>query len=112
MTDTDDDLELIHGSGNIYRDLGYPDADIRQFKANIAAQILAILEAEHISVREAAERTGFAAADFSRVRQAKIRGFTIDRLITMLSKLDREQDVVLTVEMRPRAVALEVPRPA
>lgn len=101
-TDTEDALELIRGSGNVFRDFGYPDANVLQIKADIAARILGVLEDEKISVREAQERTGFAAADFSRVRRAKIRGFTLDRLIAMLGKLDPARDVVLSVEMRPR----------
>ena len=31
-------LELVHGSGNLYMDLGYPDADIRQLKGSLAAE--------------------------------------------------------------------------
>lgn len=55
-------------------------------------------------MRRAQELTGFAAADFSRVRQAKVRRFTLDRLIARLGKLD--QDVQLIVNVWPRSVGL------
>jgi len=38
-----------------------------------------------VSVRHAQEVTGFAAADFSRVRRANLGRFTVDRLMTMLN---------------------------
>jgi predicted XRE-type DNA-binding protein len=66
-----------------------------------------------MSVRSAGELTGIAAADFSRVRQAKLDRFTIDRLMTVLGRLDQKVDVAVNV--RPRAVqprSLQRPRPA
>lgn len=86
------DTELIRGSGNVYRDFGYPDADVRQLKSILAAQILKILEDDKLSVREAQRRTGFAAADFSRIRKAKLERFTIDRLLTIVNKLGMRLD--------------------
>jgi hypothetical protein len=44
--------------------------------------------------------TGFAAADFSRIRRAKLKGFTVDRLMTILDKLNRE--VRVSVSVMPR----------
>ena len=82
-----DDMELVRGSGNVYRDFGYPDADVRQLKSILAAQILKIIERDKLSVREAQRRTGIAAADFSRIRKVKLERFTIDRLLTIVNKL-------------------------
>jgi predicted XRE-type DNA-binding protein len=97
---TDDDMELIHGSGNVFRDLGLPNPEVEQLKAILAAKIIGILDEQKLTVRRAHELTGFAAADFSRVRQAKLSRFTVDRLMSMLDKLD--QDVEVTVSVQPR----------
>jgi len=94
MTD-DDEFELVRGSGNIFADLGMPDADMRQLRAKLAAEIIKTLDAGHISTRAAEKRTGTPAADFSRIRNAKLTGFTADRLMTILHRLDRE--VLVTV---------------
>lgn len=102
-----DDMELVHGSGNLFRDLGLPNPEVEQLKAILAAKIIAALDGQGISVRRAHELTGFAAADFSRVRQAKLARFTIDRLITMLDRLDQDVEVTVTVQPRrtpPRSV--------
>lgn len=101
---SDDDFELIRGSGNVFRDFGHPDAGILQIKTALAAKIIEVLDDQGISVRRAHELTGFAAADFSRIRQAKLQRFTLDRLIAMLGKLN--QDVEVSVRVQPhRAVA-------
>jgi predicted XRE-type DNA-binding protein len=74
-----DKLELGHGSGNVFRDLGRPHADVEQMKAILAAQIIKVLDDRDLTVRAAQDVTGFAAADFSRIRRAKLDRFTIDR---------------------------------
>src|ERR1700732_4681948 len=100
---SDDDFELIHGSGNVFRDLGDPNAEVLQLKAILAGKIIEVLDKQKISVRRAHELTGFAAADFSRVRQAKIRRFAVDRLMGVLGKLN--QEVRVSVSVRPRKAA-------
>ena len=104
---SDDDFDLVHGSGNVFRDFGDANAEVLQLKAILAGKIVEVLDAQKISVRRAQEVTGFSAADFSRVRQAKLQRFTVDRLIGMLSKLN--QDVDVSVSVRPRAVAPAAP---
>jgi predicted XRE-type DNA-binding protein len=100
MTDA---LELVHGSGNVFRDLGIANPEVEQLKAILAAKIIGILDEQGLTVRRAHERTGFAAADFSRVRQAKLARFTIDRLMSMLDKLDHDVEVTVSVQPRRRA---------
>ena len=95
------DEELIRGSGNVFRDFGDPVADIKQAKAILAARIIAVLNERKLTVRNAASVTGFAAADFSRVRGADLGRFTLDRLIRMLSSLDDTLEV--TVRIAPRS---------
>jgi len=93
-------LEVTRGSGNVFGDFGRADAEAEQLKATLAAQIIKVLDARHLTVRAAKEATGVAAADFSRIRQAKLDRFTIDRLMAILGRLDQKVDVRVTV--RPR----------
>ena len=81
---SDDEFELVRGSENVFRDFGEPSAELLQLKAILAGKIISVLDQQHISVRQAHDLTGFAAADFSRVRQAKLQRFTVDRLMEML----------------------------
>lgn len=87
------DDELVRGSGNVFADFGYANAEAEQLKATLAAQIIRVLDARGLTVRAAAELTGTAAADFSRIRRAKLDRFTIDRLMRVLAKLDQRMEV-------------------
>ena len=98
-----DDMDIIRGSGNVFRDLGHPDADREQLRALLAAQIIGVLDDRKLTVRAAHELTGVAAADFSRIRQVRLGRFTIDRLMTILAGLG--QDVEVIVRVHPRQVA-------
>ena len=95
-----DEFAIIRVSGNVFRDLGHPDADREQLRALLAARIIGVLDDRKLTVRAAHELTGSAAADYSRIRQAKLDRFTIDRLMAILAGLDQRVDV--TVEVHPR----------
>lgn len=69
--------DIIRGSGNVYQDLNIPDADVRQFKAILAA-------------------------DFSRIRTADLARFTSDRLMMILNKLGSRLEVSVKVKERKR----------
>lgn len=90
-----DDFELVRGSGNVFRDLKQPNAALEQLRSILAARIIKALDEQTLTVRKASELTGYAAADFSRIRRANLDRFTVDRLLTMLGKLG--QDVEVTV---------------
>ena len=91
-------LEITRGSGNVFRDLGYENADALQMKALLAAQIIKTLDREALSVRKAQERTGIAAADFSRIRNADLKRFTLDRLMGIVNKLGSRIEVSFKVK--------------
>ena len=97
------DMELVHGSGNVFRDLGLADADREQLRALLAAQIIGVLDDRKLTVRAAEAETGIAASDFSRIRRANLGRFTIDRLMTILARLGQQVEIKLCV--RPRSTS-------
>lgn len=101
MTDNDD-IGIVRGSGNVFRDFGYPDADVRQAKALLAAQVIKELDAEELSTRQAEAKTGIAHSEFVRIRNANLGRFTIDRLVTILGRLGQEVEFSFTVRPRSR----------
>jgi predicted XRE-type DNA-binding protein len=90
-------LDVVSGSGNVFRDLGLKDADREHLRAQLAARIIGILDDHKITVRKAQTLTGVSAANVSRIRQAKLDRFTIDRLMTILSSLGHSVDVSVKV---------------
>src|SRR5271170_2536089 len=92
-----DKIEVVRGSGNVFRDLGHKNADAEQFKAILAAEIIKALDREGLSVRGAHGRTGTAAADFSRIRNTDLGRFTVDRLMSIINQLGSRVEVKIRV---------------
>ncbi len=95
-----DETELVVGSGNVFRDLGEPDADLKQAKASLAARIIVELDRRGLSVRKASGMTGFPTADFARIRKADLGGFTLDRLMRMIAALNDGLCVTVHISQR------------
>ena len=86
-------IELVRGSGNVFRDLGHASPDVAQLKAILAAEIIKMLDRQGLSVRAAHAQTGIAAADFSRIRNADLGRFTLDRLLSIINRLGSRVEV-------------------
>lgn len=95
-------IEIENGSGNVFRDLGLPNADLEQLKSILAAKIIGVLDDKEITVRKAQIATGIAAADFSRIRNAQLDRFTVDRLMTILNRLDLQVKIRVSVQPLPK----------
>ena len=89
--------ELVRGSGNVFGDLGRENADVEQLKSLLAAEIIKALDRDELTVRAAHARTGFAAADFSRIRNADLDRFTADRMVSILNRLGSRVEVKIRV---------------
>jgi len=104
MTTESDELELVRGSGNVFRDLGLANADKEHLRAQLAAEIIGIVRQRKLTQREAAKLTGLTQAEVSHINNAKLTGFTIDRMVTVLSKLDRQVKMEVVRPRRRRSV--------
>ena len=100
-----DNFELIRGSGNVFHDFGRANAGLEQVRALLAVEIIRTLDERSLSTREAERLTGISHSEFSRIRNAKLGRFTLDRMIAILGKLD--EDVEVSVTFRPRLHAME-----
>jgi len=96
-----EDLEIMRGSGNIFRDFGHPNADVEQTKAILAAKIIGVLDDTALSTRKAETVTGVNHSEFARIRRVKLDRFTIDRLITILNRLNQRVEFDVTVRPAP-----------
>lgn len=90
-------LDVVRGTGNVFHDLGQENADVEQLKALLASEIIKMLDREALSVRAAHARTGIAAADFSRIRNANLTRFTLDRLMSIINRLGARVEVKVKV---------------
>jgi len=93
-------LEIVKGSGNVFYDLGEKDADVKQTKALLAAEIIRILDKEKLSVRDAEKITDYNYSDFSRIRNAELSRFTIDKLMKITNAFNRRVSVKISVSKK------------
>lgn len=103
MKTSNDDFDIVRGSGNVFRDFGRPNASVEQARAIIAAKIVNTLNERGLSTREAERLTGIAHTEFSRIRNARLSRFTIDRMISILGKLDDGIEVNVVFRHRTSA---------
>lgn len=82
---------------------------VEALKRELASRILAALDRQGLTVREAQERTGQAAADFSRLRGGRLDRFTIERLVSIAEELGERISLCLNVESNPQDPVLPGP---
>ncbi len=75
--------------------------------ALLSAEIIKVLDSRKLSVRKAQALTKVQAADFSRIRNADLKRFTIERLMTVLNKLDPEIDITMKFKSGSKKTTLE-----
>ncbi len=87
-------IAIVRGSKNIWRDFDYADADVRKAKTVLAAKIITELKRRNLSDRAAARHIeGIDHSDISRIRNAELKRYTVDRLIRILSQMNCRVDV-------------------
>ena len=89
------DVKVHTGSGNVFADLGLPNAQEHLAKANLAHSIIHLIKAAQLSQKEAAERLGVDQPKISALIRGKLQDFSIERLMRFATALD--QDVVITI---------------
>jgi predicted XRE-type DNA-binding protein len=101
------------GSGNVFHDLGLPDAEDLKVKAELAYEISMIIEERGLKQAEAAEVLGVDQPKISALVRGRLEGFSMERLYRFLNALGR--DVQIVVQPKPRgrkAATLSVIRTA
>jgi predicted XRE-type DNA-binding protein len=92
---------VTRGTGNVFADLGFPDAAERQAKLRLAHALNQVLEERKLSQAEAAKVLGLTQPKISALRHYKLAGFSVERLMNLLTALD--QDVEIVIRRKPRS---------
>ena len=96
-------VKVERGSGNVYRDLGFKDADQLLVKAELVAAIAAIISKRGLKQADAAGLLGLTQPKLSNLLRGHFHGFSERRLIDCLTRLGR--DVQIVVKQKPRSRA-------
>ncbi|MGZ8368859.1 MAG: helix-turn-helix domain-containing protein [Rhodoplanes sp.] len=82
------------GSGNIFADLGLPNAEERQLKAALVVQLSRLIQERKLSQTATAKLLGVKQPDLSNILSGHYRGYSVARLMRMLTAFN--QDVEIT----------------
>src|SRR5499427_6916515 len=92
---------ITRGSTNVFEDLGYPDASERQAKLRLAYALNQVIDARKLSQTQAANVLRVTQPKVSALRNYKLAGFSVERLMNLLTALD--QDVEIVIRHKPRS---------
>ncbi len=82
-------------SGNIFADLGLPNPQELLLKASIVSEIANAMKLKKLTQAKAAVLTGIAQPDLSNLLRGRTQGFSVERLMFMLTKLGRDVEVTV-----------------
>lgn len=97
----DRETAVTRGTKNVFGDLGYPDAAERQAKLRLAYALNQVLEDRKLPQAEAAKILGVMQPKVSALRNHKLAGFSVERLMNLLTALD--QDIEIVIRRKPRS---------
>ena len=89
------DLAVHRSSGNVFADLGFKDADERLTKLRLAVTLNNIIADRKLSQAAVAKRLGVNQPKVSALKHYKLAGFSVERLMTFLTALDFDVDIVI-----------------
>ncbi len=94
---------ITRGTGTVFADLGYPDAEERQTRLRLAYANNVIIASQRLNQSDAAIRLGVAQPKISALAHYKLEGFSVERLMTFLTALDRDAEITIRKKPRSRA---------
>jgi predicted XRE-type DNA-binding protein len=89
--------DVVKGSGNVFADLGGPDADTHALKAKLVRRVAEVIAEQGLTQVEAAARLGLSQPDVSKMLKGRFRPISIERLLRCLAALGQS----VTVEVGP-----------
>lgn len=88
--------EIIErGTGNVFADLGRPDAETHLLKAQLVTRIEKIIRQRKLKQVEAAAILGLSQPDVSRLLRGNFREYSVERLLRLLTTLGRDVEIVI-----------------
>jgi predicted XRE-type DNA-binding protein len=99
--DAVEDDTITRGTGNVFADLGYADAHERQTKLRLANAINGLIARRRLTQAAASEKLNVGQPKVSALANYKLDGFSVERLMTFLTALD--QDVEIVIRKKPRS---------
>ena len=91
-------------SGNVFADLGLPDADELNTKVRLAVQINRLIESRSLSQTAASRLLEVNQPKISALKNYKLEGFSVERLMNFLLALGQDVEIRIKPHRKGRAV--------
>ena len=88
-------------SGNVFADLGHPDPESALAKAKLARRIATVIEQRGWTQTQAAAVLGIDQPRVSALIRGRLREFSIERLMRLLTRLDYDIEISVTPRSSP-----------
>lgn len=95
-------IKITEGSGNVYEDIGLPDAKVHALKAALVSRIARVIAAEKITQREAAKRVALSEPDLSKMLNGHFRSYSLEKLMLMLTELGQDVRIRISAPTKPK----------
>jgi predicted XRE-type DNA-binding protein len=95
------EIQVIPSSGNVFADLGLPNAAERQTRVRLALAINQIIQSRKLSQTAAARNLKVNQPKVSALSNYRLDGFSIERLMNFLTALN--QDVEIVIRRKPKS---------
>ena len=89
------DTAVERSSGNVFADLGLPDADAHLLKAGLVTHIDAIVRQKGLTQTQAGRLLGLSQPDVSRLLRGDFREYSLERLLRLLTALGPDVEIVV-----------------
>ena len=96
---------VTRGTENVFADLGFPDAAERQAKLRLTYALNQVIQERKLSQADAAKALGVTQPKVSALRHYKLAGFSVERLMNLLTAVDQDVDIVIRKKPRSRKIA-------
>lgn len=94
-----ENITITEGSGNVFADLGLPNAEERKTKVGLAYQISSIISERGLTQAQAGAILGIEQPHVSNLVRGRLSGFSVERLMEFLTALGRDVEIIV----RPKA---------
>ena len=96
------------GTDNVLADLGFPDAEELTAKTILAKKINDILESRALTQVDSAKLLGMPQPKVSAIRNYKLRGISLERLMQALTALGQHVEIVVTASTKTAPPRIDV----
>jgi predicted XRE-type DNA-binding protein len=99
---------IVSGSGNVFADMGLPDAEELDTKVRLGAALCRIVSRRGLTQAEVGSLLGINQPKVSALLHYKLEGFSIERIMRYLVALGHDVEISVKARPRSRSARIEV----